>query len=1189
LQSPTKCQKDLVLPLLPLLYTHLLSFNFSAMMTSPPQFAATGHLLHGMISSLGTEILNPATQGLVGKLFVALEYLLEVCNDALDDGSLLYPVGLSCNQLAPVWLSLLSIIRIFVSNPGKLSLFLDDVGLFAGGGKAKVFAFVEKTIEMGPTVTAKARALEILRDWSLTDTDLRISSSLESKLIQMYDKEPSPSQRTRICSFLHFLVDTTPTANRSYKRVAKKKKRRQRSPEPGPKYEPPPLWRVLDVFKRVAMGARRLPSDARRDALKAALQRNNQQGKDEQKKDDVDIDDGMVVARGSGPGGDEAGGPRELKTHTRILALNLVTKCLRLSRDGEYKEMEISEETERDHVISVLDQISDAITIGCMSVAQASTELATEGLKLLCLIVDTFGTTVDPNPDMMGNMLLDQYIGQLTSTVRTAMKSKKGEGEEEVAPSPYLFCAGLNLAKALLPSILRSDKVVISRLLDMMKTSLNDTGPTAQSWKISFNGSLVTRMKLVTLRCLVKLCLSELFGASSSPKSPSEEAKKKIKSKFERDNYAREDNLKPRLEEEKEKIFAQCVMVGRDHAVVSTQPTGLLQARNYQGIFFSAGDSAGLSKVFAEFGSELVLYGLLGVQHLKNNSQKLSSSSNIDLDEGGSSDDGSTLEILLKKGDFKSQEACSLLKIITSACVHELRHGAGGSRMFETEEDDEEWGETAASKLKILKQLLLPDYFRQGWIDLTLLEAVLVNCCRFLAKAKEMSRRADEKLLKEICLAASEIIKMTARGLQGNESLDYASTEKGRRAIHMLSMGTGVILRSHALFEDKVVLNGLEAAGFLVNLQVPKWKGTELNWRPPKKTEIKEETVEALFSVGPELSGEETKEKLTMELREYLSPVYLHLLVEILGRHGASGNVAAAARDCLCTICSSLEPTVAAEAFASSPSEIKEKEDEKLEAVSQPPRLARSVSDAVTAACLELTKHVGSMEGGEERAEALAGLAVLAVASERNGGRRDQAKTLIEQGMKAGDSNTLSKILDSAKHLISTLKSPAAVTDIEIVLFTQGVTLLPTCTDPKLLSAILNYSVAFLQANSENQAACDKLIMLLSPMIIAHLGSASRDTCLAALKNFQQTHSDFAVYARTLPQAIQTAMTEGFAALKEREEESRLASSPAAEFGDLRSAKKKKSEKKKTKKKKGKKKKKVVEKAADLSIDFSAF
>ncbi|TVU08978.1 hypothetical protein EJB05_42408 [Eragrostis curvula] len=86
------------------------------------------------------------------------------------------------------------------------------------------------------------------------------------------------------------------------------------------------------------------------------------------------------------------------------------------------------------------------------------------GVKLLCLIMDKFGLTADP--EFPGHILLEQFQAQLVSAVRTAISTASG---------PLLLEAGLELAtRVMTSSIIGGDRVALNRLFLLISRPLND-------------------------------------------------------------------------------------------------------------------------------------------------------------------------------------------------------------------------------------------------------------------------------------------------------------------------------------------------------------------------------------------------------------------------------------------------------------------------------------------------------------------------------------------------------------------------------------------------------------------------------------------------------------------------------------------------------------------------------------------
>ncbi|CAM0910461.1 unnamed protein product [Alopecurus aequalis] len=86
------------------------------------------------------------------------------------------------------------------------------------------------------------------------------------------------------------------------------------------------------------------------------------------------------------------------------------------------------------------------------------------GVQLLCLIMDKFGMTGDP--EFPGHILLEQFQAQFVSAIKTAIST---------ASSPLLLEAGLELAtKVMTSSIIGGDRVALNRLFLLISRPLSD-------------------------------------------------------------------------------------------------------------------------------------------------------------------------------------------------------------------------------------------------------------------------------------------------------------------------------------------------------------------------------------------------------------------------------------------------------------------------------------------------------------------------------------------------------------------------------------------------------------------------------------------------------------------------------------------------------------------------------------------
>uniref|UniRef100_A0A453S7J5 Uncharacterized protein n=1 Tax=Aegilops tauschii subsp. strangulata TaxID=200361 RepID=A0A453S7J5_AEGTS len=127
------------------------------------------------------------------------------------------------------------------------------------------------------------------------------------------------------------------------------------------------------------------------------------------------------------------------------------------------------------------------------------------GVQLLCLIMDKFGMTVDP--EFPGHILLEQFQAQLVSAVKTAISTTSG---------PLLLEAGLELAtKVMTSSVIGGDKVALNRLFLLISRPLSDIEdlfyPSFADWVVC-----KIKVRLLTAHAAVKCYTYQFLRAKEN-------------------------------------------------------------------------------------------------------------------------------------------------------------------------------------------------------------------------------------------------------------------------------------------------------------------------------------------------------------------------------------------------------------------------------------------------------------------------------------------------------------------------------------------------------------------------------------------------------------------------------------------------------------------------------------------------
>ncbi|XP_044958991.1 protein SWEETIE isoform X1 [Hordeum vulgare subsp. vulgare] len=127
------------------------------------------------------------------------------------------------------------------------------------------------------------------------------------------------------------------------------------------------------------------------------------------------------------------------------------------------------------------------------------------GVQLLCLIMDKFGMTVDP--EFPGHILLEQFQAQLVSAVKTAISTTSG---------PLLLEAGLELAtKVMTSSVIGGDKVALNRLFLLIARPLSDIEdlfyPSFADWVVC-----KIKVRLLTAHAAVKCYTYQFLRAKEN-------------------------------------------------------------------------------------------------------------------------------------------------------------------------------------------------------------------------------------------------------------------------------------------------------------------------------------------------------------------------------------------------------------------------------------------------------------------------------------------------------------------------------------------------------------------------------------------------------------------------------------------------------------------------------------------------
>ncbi|VAI89014.1 unnamed protein product [Triticum turgidum subsp. durum] len=127
------------------------------------------------------------------------------------------------------------------------------------------------------------------------------------------------------------------------------------------------------------------------------------------------------------------------------------------------------------------------------------------GVQLLCLIMDKFGMTVDP--EFPGHILLEQFQAQLVSAVKTAISTTSG---------PLLLEAGLELAtKVMTSSVICGDKVALNRLFLLISRPLSDIEglfyPSFADWVVC-----KIKVRLLTAHAAVKCYTYQFLRAKEN-------------------------------------------------------------------------------------------------------------------------------------------------------------------------------------------------------------------------------------------------------------------------------------------------------------------------------------------------------------------------------------------------------------------------------------------------------------------------------------------------------------------------------------------------------------------------------------------------------------------------------------------------------------------------------------------------
>ncbi|GAB5362236.1 hypothetical protein AAMO2058_000780900 [Amorphochlora amoebiformis] len=560
---------DLVLPILPLLFKHVLSHKTSALMPTPLALQTAGELVHGMAAALGKDLTTDPNSKLpvvsvIAKLMVVLEQLEDHCLQTLKFSAHVGAVDVRADQLAGLLESVLKTFKLFLAQGSNALKWLSI---------PRIWSLTHQSLSNAPTEKAKLHALECLMIWTEMDKTLMESKSLESQLLGIHDSEASPRVKNAVEKALFTLIHQTLPARSYAMAPEKKKKSKKKRSILSASYSPPPLWRVMDVYKRAVVGNRRLPSDAKRD-------RNKMSQNQETKKENTDMADGMVVSRDTGT----TEVRKEYGMETKAAASRCLENALTLAQTrGETKIVDV----EAAHVASLIDQVSDLITVSCMAAGQQTRPLRQSGLHLLAKVIEIFGAAVDPNPDMEGSLMLQQYVGQLSSTLRGGLKPHRGDSDEPYH-SPSSFQAGVALAAKLLPTVLRSDRTATKRLVGMLTAPLDKKEKLVSSWKLYYDSAAVTEGALATLRTLMKMIENE-------PK-----AKVLVK--------AQPDALGQELENVTGLLRGYCISAALDGALVRTQRRSVVGGE--EGVFFDGKESSNLRKVYSRWADELLCLGL---------------------------------------------------------------------------------------------------------------------------------------------------------------------------------------------------------------------------------------------------------------------------------------------------------------------------------------------------------------------------------------------------------------------------------------------------------------------------------------------------------------------------------------------------------------------------------------------------
>lgn len=201
---------------------------------------------------------------------------------------------------------------------------------------------------------------------------------------------------------------------------------------------------------------------------------------------------------------EDRGVREEARFPTKLFALQClehIVAALQRSDKREHFDLHFARQHCDGKPRLLVQQVNDLLTIATMAIGASFAAVQVAGMELLHTVISSFARSEDPE-GFEGSLLLELYQAQITSALRQALS----HSAEDAVISPLLRCAACQTAVTFIRSGLLSDRVALSRIVNLLLGPLEREE--LATWSAIFNGRVTTSITLAHVHALASLYIA---------------------------------------------------------------------------------------------------------------------------------------------------------------------------------------------------------------------------------------------------------------------------------------------------------------------------------------------------------------------------------------------------------------------------------------------------------------------------------------------------------------------------------------------------------------------------------------------------------------------------------------------------------------------------------------------------------